>query len=104
MKLKSSVYVLAAAVVLFCGACNSGYGTAPATDSGTVKADGSNNGSGQGGSDRNPGGDNSNGTKSNTATDGLTKDTTRIPLKDNSVPRDSMARDSSPRVKKGKKP
>jgi hypothetical protein len=105
MKLKSNINILAAAVIIFCASCNSPYGTDSAKgDSGTVKAEGGNNGSGQGGSGRAPGGDNSNGTTSNTPAEGLKVDSTKKNVIDNTAGLDSMAKDSSSKVKKGKKP
>jgi hypothetical protein len=107
MKWKSNIKRLAVAVVFFCGACNSPYGTDSAKgDSTTVKADGSSHGSGQGGSGRAEGGSNSSGATSTTPTDGASAKTGsgNVNTIDNTASMDSMARDSSSKVKKGKKP
>ncbi len=102
MKLKSSINILAAAVI-FLGACNSPYGTSSAKDD-SVKAQESSHGSDQGGSGRTPGGDASNGTTSNTPAEGLKNPNDSNRMVDKSAGLDSMANDSSSKVKKGKKP
>jgi hypothetical protein len=103
MKFKSGTNLLATAVLFCCVACNSPYGTSSAKGD-SVKAAESSNGSGQGGSGRAEGGSNSSGSTSTTPAEGASVRNDSSKVIDNTANLDSMAKDSSSKVKKGKKP